>query len=74
MVGGPAHTSRMRVDTEPLDPFLDLLRRCRPCPTCGSARITVQRLGSEDTAPLRAQCADCGATHLAQDTFAVPEQ
>lgn len=55
----------MRVGTEPLDPFLALLQQYRPCPDCGSARVTVQRLGSGDATPLRATCADCGMSHIA---------
>jgi hypothetical protein len=60
----------MRVDTAALDPFLTLMQRYRPCPTCGSARVTIQRLGSGDAGPLRASCADCGASHV---TLAVPD-
>jgi hypothetical protein len=57
----------MRVDTESLDPFLALLARYRPCLACGSLRVTVQRLGSCDSDPLRAQCADCGQSYLAHE-------
>jgi hypothetical protein len=57
----------MRVDTSSsLDPFLTLMQRYRPCPACGSERVTIQRLGSDDTDPLRASCADCGASHVTQ--------
>jgi hypothetical protein len=55
----------MRVDIEPLDPFLALLERYRPCPDCASTRVTVQRLGSGDTDPLRVCCADCGMSRVA---------
>jgi uncharacterized Zn finger protein len=54
----------MRVDLEPLDPFLALLERYRPCPDCGSTCVTVQRLGSSDNDPLRARCADCGMSRV----------
>lgn len=55
----------MRVDTQALDPFLALLAQYRPCPDCGSTRVTVQRLGSGDGDPLRVHCADCGMSRVA---------
>lgn len=56
--------SAMRVDTEPLDPFLELMQRYRPCPDCGGGRVTVQRMGSGDGAALRVSCADCGLSRV----------
>jgi ferredoxin-like protein FixX len=56
---------RVDIEAEALDPFLALLERYRPCPECGSARVTVQRLGSSDTDSLRARCADCGMSRVA---------
>jgi hypothetical protein len=50
----------MRVDVEPIDLFLQLMRDNRPCPSCGSSRITVRReLRGGGGALLRAECADC---------------
>jgi ssDNA-binding Zn-finger/Zn-ribbon topoisomerase 1 len=50
----------MRVDVEPIDLFLELMRENRPCPACGSSRITVRReLRSGGGALLQAECADC---------------
>lgn len=50
----------MRVDVEPIDHFLKLMRDNRPCPDCGSSRITVRReLRTDGGALLRAECADC---------------
>jgi transcription elongation factor Elf1 len=54
----------MRVHTEPLDPFLELMQRYRPCPGCGSERVTVQRLGGADNDTLRVTCADCGLSRV----------
>lgn len=50
----------MRVDVEPIDSFLKLMRENRPCPGCGSSRITVRREAHATTgALLHAECADC---------------
>lgn len=50
----------MRVEAEPIDLFLQLMRDNRPCPQCGSERITVRReLRIGGGALLRAECADC---------------
>jgi DNA-directed RNA polymerase subunit RPC12/RpoP len=50
----------MRVDVEPIDLFLKLMRENRPCPDCGSERITVRReLRIGGGALLQAECADC---------------
>jgi hypothetical protein len=50
----------MRVDVEPIDLFLKLMRENRPCPACGSERITVRReLRVGGGALLQAECADC---------------
>jgi DNA-directed RNA polymerase subunit RPC12/RpoP len=50
----------MRVDVEPIDRFLQLMRENRPCPECGSSRITVRREQRlEGGALMRLQCADC---------------
>jgi uncharacterized Zn finger protein len=52
--------SPMRVDVEPIDQFLKLMRENRPCPGCGSSRITVRReLRAGGGALLHAECADC---------------
>jgi endogenous inhibitor of DNA gyrase (YacG/DUF329 family) len=50
----------MRVEVEPIDLFLELMRENRPCPSCGSQRITVRReLQVGGGALLNAECADC---------------
>ncbi|MET0283014.1 MAG: hypothetical protein ABW352_01030 [Polyangiales bacterium] len=50
----------MRVDVEPIDLFLQLMRENRPCPACSSERITVRReLRLGGGALLHAECADC---------------
>lgn len=49
----------MRVDTEPLDLFMRLMRDNRPCPDCKSLRVTVRRETSEVGSLLRCECADC---------------
>jgi uncharacterized Zn finger protein len=50
----------MRVDVEPIDLVLKLMRENRPCPSCGSSRITVRReLRAGGGALLYAECADC---------------
>jgi ssDNA-binding Zn-finger/Zn-ribbon topoisomerase 1 len=50
----------MRVDVEPVDLFLELMRQNRPCPRCGSARVTVRReLRAGGGALVRAECSDC---------------
>lgn len=52
----------MRVDTEPLDLFLRLMRDNQPCPSCSSLRVTVRRELAEAGAVLRCECADCHRT------------
>lgn len=49
----------MRVDVEPIDEFLKLMHDNRPCPTCGSSRVTVRRELRIGGASLRAECSDC---------------
>lgn len=53
----------MRVDIEPVDLFLKLMRENQPCPQCGSSRVTVRRESSEGGGSLlRCECADCRRT------------
>jgi hypothetical protein len=65
----------MRVDVEPIDLFLKLMRENRPCPNCGSSRITLScsradkprastrlELQAGGGALLNAECADCKRT------------
>ena len=52
----------MRVDLEPVDDFLRLLRENQPCPQCGSSRVTVRRDQLETGPRLRCECADCRRT------------
>jgi hypothetical protein len=49
----------MRVDTESAHAFLRLLEKNRPCPTCGSERVTVRRELSQIGGVLRVACSDC---------------
>jgi transposase-like protein len=49
----------MRVDTEPLDLFLQLMRDNKPCPSCSSLRVTVRRELAARGEVLRCECADC---------------
>jgi transposase-like protein len=53
----------MRIDPRQLDPFLRLMNENRPCPACGSERVTVSELPGKDGRVLRAQCSDCGRTY-----------
>jgi transposase-like protein len=53
----------MRVDPKQLDPFLRLMNDHRPCPKCGSDRVTVRELAGKDGRILRAECSDCGRTY-----------
>ncbi|MDB4972744.1 MAG: hypothetical protein JWN48_1085 [Myxococcaceae bacterium] len=52
----------MRVDVEPLDLFVQLMTDNRPCPGCGSSRVTVRRAGMGPGSLVRSECADCGRT------------
>ena len=52
----------MRVDIEPVDQFLQLMRDNQPCPSCGSSRVTVRRDQNERGPVLRSECADCHRT------------
>lgn len=49
----------MRVDLEPMDRFLELMRENRPCPSCGSQRVTVRRDIGASGPVLRSECSDC---------------
>lgn len=49
----------MRVDVEPADRFLQLMRENRPCPSCGSARVTVRQAVGDQGLILRSECSDC---------------
>jgi uncharacterized Zn finger protein len=40
----------------------------RPCPACGSDRVTVRELAGKDGQVLRAECSDCGRTYDATRT------
>lgn len=53
----------MRIDPKELDPFLRLMSENRPCPACGSDRVTVSEVIGKDGQVLRALCADCGRTY-----------
>lgn len=53
----------MRVDPKALDPFLRLMSENRPCPRCGSERVTVRELSRKGGNVLRAECSDCGRTY-----------
>jgi transcription elongation factor Elf1 len=54
----------MKIDRETATAHLRLLEKYRPCPSCGSERVTVRQDAS--TTPsipgnvLRVQCSDCG--------------
>jgi ribosomal protein S27AE len=52
----------MRVDVEPVSPLLNLLRKHRPCPQCGSERVTARKEGDA----LRVACSDCGYSREAK--------
>ena len=52
----------MRVDLEPVDLFLQLMRDSRPCPVCGSMRVTIRREDPPSGTVLRSECADCRRT------------
>jgi transposase-like protein len=52
----------MRVDTEPVDLLLKLMRENQPCPSCGSSRVTVRRELYGGSSLLRCECADCHRT------------
>lgn len=52
----------MRVELEPVDLFLQLMRESRPCPACGSTRVTVCREDPPSGTVLRSECADCRRT------------
>ena len=52
----------MRVDLEPVDLFLRMMRDNRPCPSCGSLRVTVRRDRLDQQTVLRSECADCHRT------------
>ena len=52
----------MRVDLEPVDLFLRMMRDNRPCPGCGSLRVTVRRERADPQMVLRSECADCHRT------------
>jgi uncharacterized Zn finger protein len=58
----------MRVDPRQLDPFLRLMADHRPCPQCGSERVTVRELPGKGGQVLRAECSDCGRTYDATRT------
>jgi len=49
----------MRVDTQPLDQILRLMRENQPCPRCASLRVTVRREQASAGPLLRCECADC---------------
>lgn len=49
----------MRVELEPVDDFLRMLWQNRPCPQCGSPRVTVSKQPREGVGVLIAACADC---------------
>jgi len=53
----------MRIDPRELDPFLRLMSENRPCPACGSERVTVSEVPEKAGRVLRALCADCGRTY-----------
>jgi uncharacterized Zn finger protein len=53
----------MRIDPSQLDPFVRLMNDNRPCPKCGSDRVTVRELPGKDGRILRAECSDCGRTY-----------
>lgn len=53
----------MRVDPRELDPFMRLMDENRPCPRCGSSRVTVRELAGKAGQVLRAECSDCGRTY-----------
>jgi uncharacterized Zn finger protein len=53
----------MRIMPRQLDPFLRLMNENRPCPACGSDRVTVSELPGKGGQVLRAACADCGRTY-----------
>ncbi|HEX6246016.1 MAG TPA: hypothetical protein VFZ61_34055 [Polyangiales bacterium] len=53
----------MRIDPKELDPFLRLMRDNRPCPVCGSDRVTVSEVVGKGGQVLRAECADCHRTY-----------
>lgn len=53
----------MRIDPRDLDPFVRLMNDHRPCPQCGSERVTVSELPEKGGQVLRAECADCGRTY-----------
>jgi hypothetical protein len=61
----------MRVHIESASPLIRLLQKYRPCPACGSDRVTVRsetdRSGSE---VLRVSCSDCD---FAREVPALPE-
>lgn len=49
----------MRVDLEPVEQFLRLMRENRPCPRCGSLRVVVRRELRDQQTVLCSECADC---------------
>ncbi|MET0340940.1 MAG: hypothetical protein ABW252_08055 [Polyangiales bacterium] len=49
----------MRVELEPVEQFLQLIRDNRPCPRCGSLRVVVRRESRDAKTVLRSECADC---------------
>ncbi len=53
----------MRVDPKDMDPFLRMMNENRPCPRCGSERVTVRSLAEKGGHVLRAECSDCGRTY-----------
>ena len=49
----------LRVELEPVEQFLRLMRDNRPCPRCGSLRVVVRRELREQHTVLCSECADC---------------
>jgi hypothetical protein len=49
----------MRVEVEPATSLIRLLQKHRPCPQCGSARVTVRSEQGNGGEVLRVCCSDC---------------
>jgi predicted RNA-binding Zn-ribbon protein involved in translation (DUF1610 family) len=49
----------MRVELQPATAFIRLLERYRPCPKCGSERVTVRDERADAQKILRVACSDC---------------